>query len=141
MQLQQHYAYDKELAESGKRIDLGDGAFILLAMWGNRKFQSMFAKLSSQYAAGKRANLIPPETRADIILECVAKTVILDWGGIYDGDEEVPYSPENAQRILGKYERFFADICDMAQDIQVFKVASQDEDLGNSQPSSDTNSE
>jgi len=141
MQLKSRYDYDRKLAEEGKKIDLGEGSYIILAKFGNKRFMELFRKLTMQYAGGKRVDLIDDKTKEDIYLQCMCETVVLDWNKIFDGDTEVAYSPENVKEVFEKYPEFHNDVLEMAKDIATFQQAQNEEDLGNSQASSETNSE
>lgn len=128
MQLKQ-YAVDEKLAEEGKRIPLGKDSYITLAKFGNKKFSKMFSEKTAPY--GKRINRIEFEEQERIYLECMAYTVVLDWGGILDGDEEVKYSPENVIAMFKKYPDFHAEVLELAKEYATFQSEDMAEDLGN----------
>ena len=128
MQLKQ-YAVDENLAENGRRVPLGKDSFITVAKFGNRKFNEMFRKLTAPY--GNRVNRIEPKEQEEIYLECMAKTIVLDWGGIFDGEDEIAYSPENVIAMFRKYPEFHAEVLEMAKEYRTFVEDDTAEDLGN----------
>lgn len=137
MQLKQ-YAVDEKLAEEGRRVPLGPDSYITVAKFGNRKFQEMFRKLTAPY--GKRVDRIPAEEQERIYLECVAKTIVLDWGGIMDGDREIPYSHENVVDVFKRYPDFHSEVLELSKELATFQTEDMQEDLGNSETPSEPNS-
>ena len=128
MQLNQ-YAVDETLAEEGKVVPLGKDSFVRIARFGNRKFNAMFTKLTAPY--GKRIERIDPEEQEEIYLKCFATCIVLDWGGIYDGEELIEYTPENVIEMLKKYPEFHKELIELAKDYTVFAAEDRAEDLGN----------
>lgn len=135
MDLQKSYDFDEKLAEEGRRIPLSKDSYIVVAKFGNKKFTDRFNKLTAKY--GKRVDRIPAEEKEEIYLDCFAHTILIDWGGIRDGEEHVEYSPENVIKVCKKYPDFHAEVLEMSRDIAVFQAEDQAEDLGNSQTSSE----
>ena len=128
MQLKQ-YAVSEDLAENGRRVPLGKDSYITVAKFGNKKFSEMFRKLTAPY--GNRVNRIDPKEQEEIYLECMAKTIVLDWGGIFDGEDEVTYSPENVIEMFRKYPEFHAEVLEMSKEYRTFVEDDTAEDLGN----------
>lgn len=138
MQLKQ-YDYDRQLAEEGKRVELGDESYIVVARWGNNKFNKLAAELAKPY--GKMVSRIDPADQAEIMMEVITQTIVLDWGGIMDGDEEVKYSAKNVRATFEKYPAFMNEVIEMAKEDAVFRREAMEEGLGNSETSSETSSE
>ena len=139
MNLDKTYGYDKELAEKGVRIPLGSkDSYIVVAKFGNKRFQKLFSELTEPY--GKRIERLEAEQQKEIYLECLAETVVLDWGGIMDGKVEVPYSKENVIAMFEKYPDFHAEVLELSKEVATFKKLDQEEDLGNSATPSEQNS-
>ena len=66
--------------------------------------------------------------------EAVARTVIRDWEGLHDDDdEEIPYTPMMALEILMNpaFEDLFGDIMEAAEDRSNFRSEEIEDDLGN----------
>ena len=139
MNLDKTYGYDKELAEKGVRIPLGSkDSYIVVAKFGNKRFQKLFSELTEPY--GKRIERLEAEQQKEIYLECLAETVVLEWGGIMDGKVEVPYSKENVIEMFEKYPDFHAEVLELSKEVATFKKLDQEEDLGNSATPSEQNS-
>jgi hypothetical protein len=147
------YGYDKELAENGKRIELGENddgtmAFLVICRYGTTKFFKRFNELTKPY--GKEAasfgkfsqdSSISEDKQADIMRRLVAETVLIDWGGMTDEGQPLEYSVENAMMIFKKHESFLTDVIQQAQDDANFRAATMDAELGNSETDSEANSE
>ena len=133
MQLKQ-YAVDENLAENGRVIPLGKDASITVARMNNKNFNAAFNKLIAPY--GSRVDRIDGEEKEEIYMKCFAQYVVLDWKGIYDGDDLIEYSPENVIAMFKKYVEFHNEILELARDYTVFVNQDEAEDLGNSAPPS-----
>jgi hypothetical protein len=142
------YAYDRDLAENGRKIDLGDDAYLIICRWLNKRMQKRFNDLMSPYSNesitfGKFAanSEVPDEKQADIMRQVVAETVLTNWGGMTDEGVPVEYSVENAIKIFKKHEGFMLDVIERSQDDATFKSQAMDAELGNSATDSEANSE
>lgn len=134
MQLKQ-YAVDETYAEEGRVIPLGQDSFVKIAKFGNKRFNKEFNKLTAPY--GKRVDRIDPEEKEAIYLTCFCAYIVLDWGGIFDGEELIEYSPANVEAMLKKYPEFHGELIEMSRDYAIFVADNTAEDLGNSQPPSE----
>jgi hypothetical protein len=128
MQLKQ-FAIDAEAAANGRRIELAGGGWVVLARANNKQFIAHVRRRTASY--GKRVDLIPPDVIEEITREALARYVVLDWGGIVDGDEPVPYSPENVARVFKAYPDFADALIEMARDYTTFREQQDEEDRGN----------
>lgn len=101
-----NYRTDPSLKKEGVWIDLGGGARVKIASFDNEDFTAQFRKMVEPYS--KMGQEVPDEEQTRIMVFCTARFVILDWEGIYDGEEQLPYTVENAERVLTEIE-FFRD--------------------------------
>lgn len=142
------YAYDEKLAEEGRKLPLGGGAFLVICRWGNAKFVKRFNDLTKPYGPqsanfgkfGTQSN-IPDDKMIGIMKQLVAETILVDWGGMTEDGEPLDYSVDNAIAIFTKHEKFMLDVIEQAQDDANFKRDLMEEELGNSGTDSEANSE
>lgn len=127
---------DKE--NQGVWRDLGNGAKLLLARLGNAEFSKMFAELTQPYA--ETGTKVPVEVQKDISVKCLARTVLLGWEGIYDGEDELEYSYDNAVRVLTEVKDFRELVMKLAGDLDAYKDKKDEELEGNSGSASDGSS-
>lgn len=107
LDLGENFNIDQEKELNGAWEDLGDGAWVLVARANNDNFDAEFGKLPTEIRKKFSRNQKGFQKRRDeIICDLMAKTILLDWRGLADGGEEVPYSKENAKEMLLKYPEF-----------------------------------
>jgi len=59
--------------------------------------------------------------------EAAANTVLIDWRGLIDDDDqEIQYSPEQALKLFKEAHRFYKDVIQISR-----SIAEGDSDLGN----------
>ena len=68
------------------------------------------------------------ELAEDILCEVYAKTIVLDWKGMVEGDTEIKYSQDECYRILKEYPDFRDVIAEEAQNMANF-IDEEIEDL------------
>lgn len=125
---------DPELEEEGVDIPLADGVSVKLARWGNKRFDALFKKLVAPHRHLLRNNQdIPPAVMTEIMIRVVAETVLLGWTGFRrkGSDEPLPFSVENAKKLLTESRAFQDRVTAMAQDLRNFQRAEQEDDAGN----------
>lgn len=66
----------------------------------------------------------------------MAQAIVLDWRGLTEGGEAVPYSPEAAEERLNRSGEFFAWVINEANDLSTFREEAAEEAVGNSVKSS-----
>ena len=140
------YDYDRDLAENGRRIDLDATSYLIIARWGNKAFNALFTELTKPYGKyqdfGKfKASGIDQDEQLEIMYQLLAQTILVGWGGMQDGGEDLPYTVDNAIMILKKYDNFLGDVMRMSQDDATFRSESMAEELGNSETPSEASSE
>lgn len=138
------YAFDEDLAENGRVVHLDKTSSLTICRWGNKKFLAMFSELMKPYgnARSQQFNRLEMDgsEQSEIMLQVVAKTVLVDWEGMTDDGKKLKYSPENAIRMFRKYDSFLGDVVKVAQEDANFKSDVMEEELGNSATDSEANS-
>lgn len=100
---------------------LVDGIEIKVARFGNKNHEKALKRLRKPFTA---YNKEPSDEQAErITIESLVEAVLLDWRGVMEGDEELPYSKETAMRVLSMPEaRDFLDfVVKAAIDLDTFR--------------------
>ena len=131
MDIKKEYGTNKKLESTGVWIDLGEGAKIKVARNGNPEYTKMIEKLSRPYKKQIRRGTINGETFDKIIRKATAEHILVDWKGITEDKVEVPYSTEEAYRLLTEYGDFREVVAENALDFQNFQDDEIEEEEGN----------
>lgn len=109
---------DKEV--EGVWEDFGDGARVLIARIGNKKFLEAYGKIPKGMQRMLERNILSDGKADELICGVMAETIILDWEGVADDGKEVSYSLENVKAMLLKHPNFRQLIWEIAQEAQRF---------------------
>jgi len=126
---------NEDLENSGVWRELGNGAKLLLARLGNAEFSKMFAELVQPYA--ETGTKVPVDVQKEVSVKCLARTVLLGWEGIFDGETPLEYSYDNAVRVLTEIKDFRELVLKLAADLDAYKDKKDEELVGNSPSASD----
>lgn len=122
--LRKNFGTSEELQNDGAWTnDLGDGLKLKLARLRNPEFRKMYQRALKPYQQQIRRGTLDPSIEEGIINKCVAKTVLLDWKKLNLDGEAIPYSTENALRILSDPDLTdFRDlVVELASDAELFR--------------------
>lgn len=123
------FRLDKDAKATGVWVDFGGGASIKIAAFDNPSFADAFRKATKPYNdLGKE---IPDDDQIEIMSRTMSQFIVLDWKGIYDGDDELPYSTDNAYRLLFELEWIRSKIIAEAQKLDNFKSKAREATEGN----------
>lgn len=125
----------EDLENKGVWRDLGNGAKVLIARLGNEAFKTKFNELVQPYT--ETGMKVPTDVQLEITVKCMSTTMLLGWEGIYDGEEELPYSVENAARVLTEIKDFRELILKLSGDLDSYKEKADKALEGNSESASD----
>lgn len=77
------------------------GAKLIVARAGNTNFKKVFRETLNPYKDEFDAGRLSEEKSNEIMISCVAKTILVGWEGVKDEDgNDIPYSYENAVELL-----------------------------------------
>ena len=129
MQLKKAFGTDTDLENEGKWFDIGDGASLRVARFGNQAHRKALSGLRSPYKALLlRGGAIPDEANDDIITESMARAILLDWKGIVDEENNpVPYSIDTCRDIFEKYKDFLELVSQLSLDAANFRSDFQED--------------
>jgi hypothetical protein len=130
-------AFDVVVQQDSKTFPLSETASIdLLPMASDiarRKFDAMMEPYQPRIDAGGK---LTEEENKRLNVRFFAEVVITGWQGLEDADgKPVPYSKENAKKLLEALPRFFALVVRMASNEEAFTSARAKADEGNSSAS------
>lgn len=105
----------------GAWIDLGEGASLKVARLGNKENRALIQKLTAPHRVALRNGKLGDDVIERITIEAMAATILLDWKGIELDGKALPYSRENAIKLLTEYKDFREQVSAFAADIALFQ--------------------
>ena len=123
------FRLDSDAKASGVWIEFGGGAEIKIAAFDNPSFTDAFRKATKPYNdLGKK---IDDDAQLEIMSRTMAQFIVLDWKGIFDGEDEIAYSADAAYRLLKELEWIRSKIITEAQNLENFKAKAKELTEGN----------
>lgn len=119
---------------SGVVLDYGDGVKIRIHRAGgsNQKFTNRQTVLIKPFQRQINNDTLPPEKGRELNIQLYAETVIVGWEGVTDRDgNPLPFTKENAIRVMTDLPDLFSDLVASANDRALFRKAEQEEAAGN----------
>jgi len=123
------FKMDKAAIKAGVWIDMGGGARFKLASFDSPEFTDAFRKATKPYTDLSKE--VPEKDQETIMCRTMATHILLDWENVFDGDEPLPYSTEEAFRVLLELERVRTRVITEAQKLDNFKAAAREATEGN----------
>lgn len=124
------YAVDEAKELNGTWMPLGDAKF-LVARAGNKAYVKMLAKeVERNQKALDMKDEAADELSDRIMIDVLAKTILLGWENVSFQGKSLEYSEENVKMVL-KHKEFRRQIAQMADDFSAFKAAKEEEDVKN----------
>lgn len=129
------YKTDVGAELNGAWIAIGDGAELLVARAHNDNHQAALKRLQKPYTAVLNAGgEIPKDKREAMAVEAMVETILLGWRGLQDEDgAEIPYTRENAVRLLTELPDFRATVAEIATTHETFRAEALKAAEGNSE--------
>jgi len=117
-----------------------DETVLTIARYNNPKFRDMQARLMEPYVRKAGRKGVSTAQAEEILARCMAKTLLLGWENLKLEGEVVEYSKEKALELLS--DTRLADFKEVvmleSQNLENYRLEALEEDLGNSETSSDT---
>jgi len=126
MDIRKTYYTDPTLEAEGVWVELGEGARIRVARAGNPANRRKLSKLLERHRATLRSRNLPDDILERVTIETMAETILLGWDGINEDGKPLPYTPENARRLLTTYRDFRDQVAAIAADMALFKGESEE---------------
>jgi len=117
---------DSKKQTEGVWVDFGGNAEFKIASITNSSFQKAFTSKKAPYDKMRRE--LTEDQMLDIMVYCLAHYVVLDWTGVFEGEEELAYTTENAERVLAEFDWVRERVIEESRLISNF-VAEVDEEV------------
>lgn len=121
---------DETKEVEGVWSELGDGARIKVARIGNPEWLKQRRAFEAPHRDALAAGALPQELSEQIAVKAMARSILVDWEGIYEGAKPVKYSVADAERLLA-IKDFRALVMDLAVNQERFRLKTQEQDAKN----------
>lgn len=125
MDIKKSFGTNSTLENEGVWIELGDGASIKVARMGNKENKAILKKLITPHKIAARNDKLADGIWDKIAVESIAATILLDWKGIEDDGKPLPYTKENATRLLTDYKDFREQVASFSSELALFQSNSE----------------
>ncbi|MAD98780.1 MAG: hypothetical protein Unbinned200contig1000_18 [Prokaryotic dsDNA virus sp.] len=133
---------DEDLETSGIWLDYGDFRVkIASAGQGNKKYVKYAEKALKPVRKAMQAGALSNERSMSIMSDIYAKTIVLDWETMKEGElvkgiesrdgQIMPFNYENVRQVFIDLPNLFIDIQEQANSIANFRKAELEEESGN----------
>lgn len=101
------YATDEAAEQDGKWFDLSTTTKIKLRSYTSQKSRDVRRHLDKPYDGIRRVGgIVPDDVQEKLLIQQMAKAIIVDWKGLTENKIEVPFSAAKAEELLTKYPKF-----------------------------------
>lgn len=122
MDVQKQFRTDEKLEIEGAWFDIGDGGRLLIARKGNARYRHRLRGLVRGKERQLRLDTLPEHIADQIMVAVMADTVLLGWDGLDWNGEPLPYSIENATKLLTELPDFRNLVDDLSEDMAAFRA-------------------
>jgi hypothetical protein len=120
-----------ELENNGVWIPCGNGK-VLIASTGSERYQKALAKGLEPHEVTIALGELKEEVAKEIYIKVTAETIVLNWEGFTEDGVAVPYTVENARRLLAEVPRFREFVKAQSQRISNFQDKKEEVEAKNS---------
>lgn len=118
-------AIDTNVSKEGQWIDYDEGIRFLIARTGNSEYKTLFRKhwKSNKFSIEKET--LSDDKASDIMVDIEARTILLSWEGLTNGDEMFEPTLENRKALLADeaYVELHTWIEQQSKDLDNFRSA------------------
>lgn len=126
----QKFETDERASNEGVWVPIGGGAELKVARSNNDAAVEYRDARMKPYRRQQQAGIMDDAVEEEIIRDTIARHVLLDWRGMTDDGEEVPYSREEAEERL-KNDDFLVFVAGIAADRENFREQNLSDAEGN----------
>jgi len=136
LNLTKEFKTDKESEVNGIWEDFGDGCEIKIARIGNPNFRKVSTEVRKPYKKQINRGTLSEEKTTNLLIKILAKTIILDWKGLTENDEngkevEIEYNYANCIRVLTDYPDFREQVVEISTSMEAYKINLDEEEEEN----------
>lgn len=130
---------DNKAAEEGVWFKIDDKTRLLIARMGNAAFNTKLENIASKNQTSIYRGEKNRKEQEALAKEACAGTILLGWEHLLENGKELPYTVENAKRLMTQpeYAEFQDLVLNFAQEKAAFRLEFQEEDIKKSETSSD----
>lgn len=132
MDVKKRFATDRTLELDGVWVQIDKDARVKIARRDNPRYREVLRRESAPYRQAARAGMLSDETAEQILIKVLAETVVLDWEGFTENGKPLPYSKENAVRLLTELKDFLDFVVSASAEAELFKAQADEADAKNS---------
>lgn len=122
MDIKKQYGTSEKLENEGVWVPMGDGCQVKIARAGNKENRELIKRLVAPHKVALRNNRLPEDTLDTLTIEAMATTILLDWKGMEEDGKPVPYTKENAVRLLTDYKDFRDQVSASSTEMALFQA-------------------
>jgi len=138
MKIKQHFATDASAEEEGVWVEIGEGAAVKVARFGNKRHEKALDRLRKPYRNILRTGGEIPKDRAEaIVIESMAEALLLDWRGFEDDDgRAIAHDKETAIGLLTELKDFRNQVAAIAMEAETYRASALEAAAKNSKSGS-----
>lgn len=121
----------KKEQEGVWRDDIGGDIKIKIARIGNPNYQKRFQALTKPHRRALRSNRLSDDIAEKLLIQCLAETIVLDWENVEEKGKKIPYSLENAIKLLTDYPELRSTINDIANELEGYQAEEEEDAVEN----------
>lgn len=112
-----------ELSIAGQWVPIGKGAKLRIARLNNEKYRDFIKLKMKPYRSAMRAGTVDEDLTTEVVVQAMARHILLDWEGLTEKGSAVVYTVEKAEELLRDKEPFRDLVMALANDQQLFQEA------------------
>ena len=124
-----NYRTDAAKKQEGVWIPFFENSQVKIAHFENEEFKAAYRRETAVFTRTKRD--ATPDEASEIMIKLMARHIILDWKGIKDGGEDLPFSIEAAENLLREVDAARERLVNEAKDWSNFRKKADEELEGN----------
>lgn len=132
MDLRKNFDTEKDLIKEGIWIDFNGGRF-LVAYAGNLnpKWVKIAERVYKPHRYAVDHDILSEELAEELNAQIFVEAVLLDWQNVELDGEKLPYSRENAKRVLKEFPILWQGLREQATKVSNYRKADIETDSGN----------
>ena len=122
MDIRKTFATDRQAEQDGVWVALGEGARVKVARFNNPRHRAVLDRLRRPYRSLLMAGRdLPDDVAEQMTVEAAVEALLLDWDGIDDNGAPLPFSKDNARRLLTELPDFRDAVAFLSMQAETFR--------------------